>query len=132
MLARTLPVLALIALVTSGCLDLTATEVTGSGDASVGGFAVDCQACIFRSGVDQPGCGDPMIACNADSVCSAAFMCALGKGCFTTGTSADLVTCGVPCAFEAGITTLNDPGLTNAAALFQCIGSTCASSCFTR
>jgi hypothetical protein len=127
---RILPALAFVALLTSGCLDLTATEVSGSADASVGGFAVDCQKCIFRSGADQPGCGEPMTACSADSVCSAAFLCTIGKGCFTTGTSAGLVNCGVPCAFEAGITTLNDPGLKTASALFQCIGNTCASACF--
>jgi hypothetical protein len=71
-----------------------------------------CQRCAEAPDEPGPGCGSAIAACVADPVCALVYQCALAKGCLEKADQHDSVTCGVPCAEEAGVRTTTDPVVT--------------------
>lgn len=114
-----------------------AALIDASGDVALhdGGAEVEaeasvsrCQACLTAPDQPGPGCATELAACKANAECAAAMACAFAKACFDRGSLSALISCGYPCAVEAGIT-LTDPAINLAYNLFQCAGKTCGVQC---
>lgn len=122
------------------CLDATPVTVApldASADA-LGGMAPDarpdarltpCVRCIETPDQPGPGCGNELSTCMANTECAHALDCAIANGCFDLGSSGALISCGYPCAQEAGISTLNDPAITLAYGVFMCAAAACGPAC---
>ncbi len=114
---------ALLAVAWAGaCMDLTPVEVTpklAETDATVSdAFLTDapedalspCEACLARKGDAAPGCGADLATCVELPECQNMLGCVLERGCLALPFN-QIVSCGIPCAAEAGITSLDDPAL---------------------
>lgn len=99
-----------------------------SGDAEADAVP-PCEACLHAPSAPGPGCGDVIAICVDDAKCNAALACASSDGCFERGSLSQLISCGLPCATDAGILAQNDPALEKAYRVFQCAGSACAAPC---
>jgi hypothetical protein len=87
-----------------------------------------CMTCLFAPDDAGPGCGNEFTACKASPKCGAAMQCAFANGCFDKGSQGALISCGAPCATQAGIT-LTDPAIDLAYACFQCAAGACGPAC---
>ena len=129
MAVRTILIIGVMTAAAAGCLDVTSVEVAPP-DASVAGAAGLCQECMFReNSPEQPGCSESFSACSQNDACLSAYLCSVDKGCYA-GSKTQLISCGMPCASEAGIASLNDPAIAIAAAFFQCMQGPCGPACF--
>jgi hypothetical protein len=62
-----------------------------------------CESCVRAPPDPGPGCGDKFASCLADHGCGMTMECALRKGCGELGDRAAILSCGAPCAAEAGL-----------------------------
>ena len=87
-----------------------------------------CVKCLETPDDAGPGCGNELSACMANPKCAKAMQCAFANGCFDRGTMGGLISCGFPCAQQAGIT-LTDPAIDLAYAVFRCAAAACGPAC---
>jgi hypothetical protein len=135
---RTLALAALLAL--GACADPAITLSVGDAGApssrdagGEGGFDLAaCKACMAQPGMPGPGCKTEYDPCIESTKCSGVLNCIYGAGCFG-GKSSQFLTCGIPCVEDAGIVTNNDPALTTATTLFECVvNGACGPECVTQ
>jgi hypothetical protein len=88
-----------------------------------------CLACLNTPDDGGVGCGTEVGACFNNPECAGALTCAQAKGCFENTSLKQIIACGYPCASEAGIISLNDPAVTLAFAVFQCVAGPCGVAC---
>jgi hypothetical protein len=136
-----LPVIAASLLCLHACLDTNAIDFVPApittlppGDAGTDAEDADlrrpCQRCVEAPDEPGPGCGNAVAACVADPVCALVYECALAKGCLEKADQHDSVTCGVPCAEEAGVRTTTDPVVTLILGVTDCVANTaCGAIC---
>jgi hypothetical protein len=105
------------------CLDVTPIVVVR--DASIDPDA-SCLLCV-----QQPeNCLDVIADCQGNPRCKPAFECIVRDSCLDLPTLDDKIKCGLPCAQEAGIETIDDPVIsTHLVALVACGQSKCAVPC---
>jgi hypothetical protein len=88
-----------------------------------------CVACLKAGDEPGPGCKTEYDACQAAAECAQSFTCALADGCFASASLAALGACGLPCVYDSGIASFNDPAFKTAVALFRCLSGPCAVAC---
>lgn len=75
-------------------------------------------------------CGFIIVKCNGDPRCVPVYACITRERCFDLPTIDDKITCGLPCAADAGITRLNDPFVDEyLVSLLACAREKCAVPC---
>lgn len=114
----------------AGCVDLEPTtdiqEELPEGDA--GGLSGECTACIQGESGNSLDCRDEFEACDANSACKIIAQCSLDRGCFNVP-AAQQINCGIPCGYEAGITSLTDPSIALVSEWTNCVVPPCAEVC---
>jgi hypothetical protein len=89
-----------------------------------------CFACMAAPDVPGPGCETAFSACKINEKCDIIIQCGFQRQCFQ-GVQKEFLTCGLPCVTAGGVLTGDDPVLTLASTLFQCLANgPCASACF--
>ena len=89
-----------------------------------------CQRCVESPDEPGPGCGNAVAACVDDPVCVLVYQCALSRGCLEKADQRESVSCGVPCAEEAGVRSSSDPVVTLILGVTNCIaGNACGAIC---
>jgi hypothetical protein len=108
----------------------TLPPVDAGPDAEDADLRRPCQRCVESPDDPGPGCGNAVAACVADPVCVLVYQCALARGCLEKADQHDSVTCGVPCAEEAGVRTTTDPVVTLILGVTDCIANNaCGAIC---
>jgi hypothetical protein len=102
--------------VAAGCLDVDPTPFhprdagTKPFDANIDDVSPDvdplerCLACIKSANDPGPGCLTEWTACENVPLCHTTIECALPLNCLALGDQFAVLTCGLPCATEAGVT----------------------------
>jgi len=105
------------------CVDVTPIFVAPR-DA---GFLAEasCSVCLE----DPNGCNDKLDACRADPRCAPVLACVIAIHCFDRPTLDDKLTCGLPCAAEAGITSTDDPTIAYLLDVVKCGQTRCPVAC---
>jgi len=86
-----------------------------------------CTVCLERPPDD--GCREILDSCRADPRCAPVLTCLEALRCFDRPTLDDKLTCGLPCAIEAGITRTDDPTIVHLLDLVKCGQMRCAVAC---
>jgi hypothetical protein len=127
MFRRALVVLASLVAVLAGvktfgaCLDETPILV----DTDAFDPDSSCLVCL-----EQPdACADLIASCQADPVCSPTYVCMLARSCLDLRTIDDKTKCGLVCAQEAGVDTLEDPVTAYLVGLVSCGRQRCPAPC---
>ena len=114
----------------TGCIDTTPIYVeavdTGARAADGGTPCLDCIKQPTRPG---PGCTDELKVCINDPRCNVLYECVLGLECLEAPSVPEKIRCGLPCALEAGVTSLYDPSLTLVLNVVQCGATKCSVPC---
>ena len=123
----------------SACLDMPITRIDKTKgpivdtDAATDGPAgpqAACMVCMAAPEEPGPGCQTIYRTCREDAKCSVFIDCGFERECFQ-GSKKALFNCGLPCANIGGVLTPDDPALTLAANLFQCLANgPCGDICF--
>jgi hypothetical protein len=113
-------------IVAFGCLEVTPI-VLPPRDA---GFLPDasCSSCL-QVPTDQLGCDDELEKCRVDPRCAPVLMCVNTLQCFDRPTLEDKLSCGLPCAIEAGITSTSDPTIGYLLGVLKCGQIRCQGPC---
>jgi hypothetical protein len=82
-----------------------------------------CQRCVESPDEPGPGCGTETSACSADPQCAQIYACALREGCFEKASRHDAVSCGIPCAQEAGVVSTSDPVVSLILGVTECVSN---------
>ena len=122
-LAALLPPAALVAF---GCLDVTPIYVP-TRDAGLLPDA-SCSTCLQRP-EELLGCDGELGKCRDDPRCAPVLMCVDTLQCFDRPTLDDKLTCGLPCAIEAGITNTADPTIAYLLDVIKCGQARCPGPC---
>jgi hypothetical protein len=122
-----------------GCLEMPVTHLDKTEDPVVGPDASDdsgmgpqaaCFACMAAAEEPGPGCQTPFKACKQDTKCDVIIACGFERQCFQ-GSKRAFLNCGLPCVSNGGVLTPDDPTLTLASSLFQCLANgPCGAVCF--
>ena len=126
-LERATRAMAVLLACASGCLDFSPIVVASAPDSGTTGDL--CAACYRAANQPGPGCANEVAACNAIDRCKQAFECSEVKGCYR-GSKENLVSCGTPCAAEAGVVTVDDPAIVAGTRFYACILGPCRQACF--
>ena len=114
----------------AGCVDVEPTtniqEELPEGDG--GGLSGECTACIYGESSISLDCRDEFEACEANEACNIIYQCSLDRGCFHLP-STQQINCGIPCGYEAGITSISDPSIGLVSAWTGCVVPACAEVC---
>jgi hypothetical protein len=108
------------------CLDVTPIVLEKEASATPTDFP--CLRCLQRPD-DGGGCSDEIAICQNDPRCNAAYACIVAKACLDLPTIDDKIQCGLPCAQEAGVTSLTDPVVGEVQAVVLCGEQGCADPC---
>jgi hypothetical protein len=106
------------------CLEITPIIVEK--EASSVGADAGCVRCL-----ETPGnCLDLIDSCKTDTRCLPVYECMSREQCLDLPTLGDKITCGLPCAADAGVTRLDDPLVKDyLIALVGCGRDKCAEPC---
>jgi hypothetical protein len=89
-----------------------------------------CLACLNEPEDPGPGCNMPYTARLQDAKCNKIIQCGFESQCFQ-GSRKAFLNCGLPCVTKGGVLTPDDPVLTLAQNLFQCLANgPCGDICF--
>ena len=124
----------------SGCLDGeplvlpddAGTDAGGTFDADLDGNADKvsaCRDCYMGIADAEVTCAAQWLPCGAEPKCADTLACALTTGCLAAPLVADIVTCGTPCAVDAGIFRTDDPAVLLILPLLDCVTKECRGPC---
>lgn len=134
-LFRTVAAVVLVGIVCPACLDPTPIIVKKDASTAPGDATADanvhpaCRACLEAPSSPGPGCGDDFDKCGSTGTCRQIYDCALKKDCFFKASVNASISCGVPCAVQAGTTNQHDPSIGAILSLAACAHQACASVC---
>ena len=141
MLVRLSTLLALLGSVAgAACLDPNPLPWVGT-DASVDGHGANhdvsadidpgelCLACLRAPTDPGPGCSDAYAQCAAVDHCIFLLECGTRLGCAGKPDQASVLTCGVPCALDAGIFDPAAPAIQAVTRVIGCIVGVCRPAC---
>lgn len=114
----------------AACLDLEpTTDVEQQLPQGDGGMLSDeCLACTKGEASQSLDCAGAYQACADNAACAYIYDCSLERGCFTLpGT--EQINCSIPCGFEAGLTSLDDPAIELVAGWSYCVIPACSEVC---
>jgi hypothetical protein len=84
-----------------------------------------CLACL--QGPDA--CADLIVSCEADSICNPTYACMVARSCLDLRTVDDKIKCGLVCAQEAGVHSLQDPETAYLVSFVSCGRQRCPAPC---
>jgi hypothetical protein len=87
-----------------------------------------CSACVSAPSA-QGGCSNARDECFAEPACAAIMACIDQNDCFDGPTFTDKITCGIPCALDAGVSSYVDPRLQGLLNTVECAQKQCATVC---
>jgi hypothetical protein len=132
-------VLLLVAALSGACLEMPITHIEKTSgpvvDSDAGADAGTgpqqaCSACMAAPDEPGPGCETAFLACKGNEKCNIIIQCGFERECFQ-GSRKGFLTCGLPCVTAGGVLTGDDPVLTLASTLFQCLANgPCGDICF--
>jgi hypothetical protein len=131
-------VLLAIAVLPCACLDMPITHIDKTRDPVVDPDAGDggtdpqgaCFSCMAAPDEPGPGCEASFGTCMQNEKCAIIINCGFEKQCFQ-GSRKAFLGCGLPCLALAGVIIGDDPVLTLASNLFQCLANgPCGDICF--
>ncbi|MCA9627320.1 MAG: hypothetical protein KC766_06630 [Myxococcales bacterium] len=112
------------------CLDLEPTtgveQQLPQGDG--GALSDECLACTRGDSALALDCAEAYGRCAENEACSSIIDCSLERSCFNLSGS-EQINCSIPCGFEAGLTSLDDPAIQLVAAWSGCIIPACSEVC---
>lgn len=88
------------------------------------------QACLLCVRLEESTeeCRAARADCDEQESCDFAMTCAIERGCLSQPAS-DIALCAIPCAADAGILSAEDPAVTNAFILIDCLRQGCQEEC---
>jgi hypothetical protein len=119
------------------CLDVPIVQIDEPSDGGDGGLReVDvttdgqrpCEACLQAPPDPGPGCGPFFEVCFADQACRDTMTCAIATGCLELPDQGQVIDCGRPCAFQAGLDPTK-PSIDYVIDLATCGTTTCGTIC---
>ena len=121
------------------CLEMPITHIektkdpvvdTDAGADAGGGPQQACFSCMAAPDEPGPGCETAFAACGLNEKCKIIIQCGFERECFQ-GSRKGFLTCGLPCVTAGGVLTGDDPVLSLASNLFQCLANgPCGDICF--
>lgn len=118
-----------------GCVDLTPVTVPDAATPQDAEMEKDldrhalCRLCIAAPNLPGPGCGNQLDACQATDRCREIYDCVYASGCFAGANRNEVISCGIPCASEAGALNPDDPAIVAVLAITDCAYGPCLSIC---
>ena len=88
-----------------------------------------CRECIEAPNAPGPGCGTEVAACLASTKCTEIYACLFELNCWAIAVRRDFIVCGLPCAIEAGVASVDDPEVKLAISIAECAIANCGTFC---
>lgn len=113
----------------------------GYGAVHLGGACLDVNPVIVDNDAYDPdagclkclqqptGCADIITSCEGDLLCRPTYTCMVALGCLDLRTIDDKIKCGLGCAQDAGITSVDDPTTAYLINLVACGRQRCTDPC---
>ena len=128
-----------LGLASSACLDGSPLIVPEEAGLEDGGQPEDveidgdifspCRDCFMGLTDADVTCAATWGPCSADPKCAGTLECALLAGCLALPSLPDIVTCGTPCATQAGIFRADDPAVGLILPVLDCVVRECRAVC---
>jgi hypothetical protein len=122
-------------------LVVTTSLAIGYGGVKLFGACIDVRPIVVDNDAFDPdssclvclqepqNCADLIVSCEADAICNPTYTCMLARSCLDLRTIDDKIKCGLACAQEAGVHSLEDPTTAYLVNFVSCGRQKCAGSC---